>query len=95
MAEITTLLKVSTLLLSTHSWVTIRSRTSVSFDKMGVFCDKFCVSNGKYVFIIVKIKFMNFDNMSDICGKLDFTIDYIYFTTIDKYFIKKHRFYNF
>ena len=37
-----------------------------------VFCDKFFVSSGTYVSIVVKIKYVNFGNMSDICGKLNF-----------------------
>ena len=61
-----------------------------------MFCVKFYVSNGKCVFIIVKINCVNFDNMSDICGKLNFTTNYTQFTTMDTEFIKKtHKAYNF
>ena len=33
----------------------------VNFDKIYVFCDKYCVCIDKCVFIIVKIKCVNFD----------------------------------
>ena len=60
-----------------------------------VFCDKFCVCNDKYVFIVVKIKCVNSDNMSDSCDKLKFTTNYTTFTITDTQFIKPHTFYNF
>ena len=40
---------------------------------MFVFCGKFCVCSDKRVSIVVKIKYMNFDNISDICDKLNLT----------------------
>ncbi len=46
-------------------------------------CDKFCVLSGKCMSIIVKIKCVNSDNMSDICDKLKFT-------TTDTHYIKLH-----
>jgi hypothetical protein len=62
----------------------------VGFDKMFVFCDKVCVCSDKCVSIIIKIKYVNSGNISDICDKLNFITNYIYFTTIDIYFIKTH-----
>jgi hypothetical protein len=50
----------------------------------------FCVSSGKYVSIVIKIKYINSDNMSNIYDKLKFIINYTYFTTTDIYFIKKY-----
>jgi hypothetical protein len=54
----------------------ITVRIDVDFDKICMFYDKICISNDKYVFIIVKIKYMNFDNISDIYDKLNFTTYY-------------------
>jgi hypothetical protein len=48
-----------------------------------VFCDKYCVRSGKYVSIVVKIKCAG--NMSDICDKFNFIINYTHF-------IKKHTY---
>ena len=48
----------------------------MSFDKMFVFCGKFCVYNNIYVSIVVKIKCVNSNNISDICDKLNFTTNY-------------------
>jgi hypothetical protein len=42
------------------------------------------------VFIIVKIKRVNFSRISDICSKVNFTINYIHFTTLDIHLIKTH-----
>jgi hypothetical protein len=63
--------------------VTLRSRygTSVDFGKKCVFCDKYCVCSSKCVFIIIKIKYVNSNNISDICDKLKLTTYYTYFTT--------------
>ena len=55
-----------------------------------VFSDNFWVSSGKCVFIIIKIKCVKSDNMSDICGKLNCITNYTQFTTTEKIFIKKH-----
>ena len=45
---------------------------------------------------IVKIKYVNSGNISDICNKLNFTTNYTYFTTNDTHFIKKYtKKYNF
>ena len=38
-----------------------------------MFCDKYCVCIGKCVFIIVKIKCVNSDRISDICDKVNFS----------------------
>ena len=62
----------------------------MGFDKIFVFCDKVCVCSDKCVSIIIKIKYVNSGNISDICDKLNFITNYTYFTTIDIYFIKTH-----
>ena len=62
----------------------------MSFDKIFVFCDKVCVCSDKCVFIIVKIKYVNFGNISNIYDKLNFITNYTYFTIIDIYIIKTH-----
>ena len=54
---------------------------SVNIGKIYVFCDIYCVHSGKCVSIVVKIKYAG--NMSDICDKLNFIINYTHF-------IKKH-----
>ena len=46
-----------------------------------MFCDKCCVRIDKCVFIIVKIKCVNFGRICDICDKFNFTT-------------KLHTFYN-
>ena len=48
------------------------------------------LSVGKLLSIVVKIKCVNSDNMSNICDKLNFTTNYTYFITIGTYFIKQH-----
>jgi hypothetical protein len=53
------------------------------------FCSKCCVCSGKCVSIILKIKYVNFGNMSNICNKLNFITNYTHFITTDTYFIKK------
>ena len=74
------------------TWVTSRSRygIGIDFDNICVFCGKFCVNSGKCVFIVVKTKYVNSGNMSDICGKLNFIISYTQLLQINSYFIKKH-----
>jgi hypothetical protein len=57
---------------------------------MFVFCDKCCVRSDKCVSIIIKIKYVNFDNISDICDKFYFTTIYKYFIITDTQYIKKH-----
>ena len=54
-------------------------RTNVDFDKIYMFCDKYCVLNNKCVSFIVKIKFVNFGNNSNICNKLNFNINYTFY----------------
>ena len=73
--------------------VTLRFRywTGVGFDKIFVFCNKFCIRSGKCVFIVVKTKCVNSGNINGICGKLNFTTKYTCFTINDINFIKKHR----
>jgi hypothetical protein len=67
-----------------------RHRIGVDFDKIYVFCGKCCVCIDKRVFIIVKIKCVNSNRISDICGKVNFTINYIHFITLDIHLIKIH-----
>ena len=40
-----------------------------------------CVCIDTCVFIVVKIKCVNSDRISDICGKVNFITNYMYFTT--------------
>ena len=78
-------------------------RIGVDFDKICVFCGKCCVCIDKCVFIVVKIKCVNFGRISNICDKVNFTTNYTYFTTPDIHFIKTlttfypntHKYYNF
>ena len=44
----------------------------VDFDKIDMFCDKYCVYFDKCVFIIIKIKYMNLGRINDICDKINF-----------------------
>ncbi len=53
----------------------------VDFNKICVFCGKCCVCIDKCVFIIVKIKYVNYGRICDICDKINFTT-------------KLHTFYN-
>ena len=48
------------------------------------------LSVGKLLSIVIKIKYVNSDNMSNICDKLNFTTNYIHCITTDTYFIKQH-----
>ena len=70
---------------------TLRSRhgAGVDFDKICVFCGKFCIHIDKCVFIVVKIKCVNSGKISDICDKVNFTTNYTYFTTSDN-ILSKH-----
>ena len=54
-----------------------------------VFCGKYYVCSGKFVSIVVKRKYMNSNNISDICDKLNFITNYIHFTILEIQFIKK------
>jgi hypothetical protein len=47
------------------------------------------------VFIIIKIKFVNSDNISDICDKLNFITNYIHFTTTTQILSKHIKITNF
>ena len=58
-------------------------RIDVDFDKMRKFYDK-------YVFIVIKIKYVNFDNINNIYDKLNFIIYYTQFITTNINFIKKY-----
>ena len=71
---------------------TLRSRhgNSVDFDKTCMFCGKCYVHIDTCVFIVVKIKCVNSGRISDICDKVNFTTNYIHFTTLDIHFIKTH-----
>ena len=59
--------------------------TGVDFDKICMFCDICCVCIDKYMFIVVKIKYVNFSRISDIYDKVNFTTNYTHFTTLNKY----------
>ena len=73
-------------------WGTLKSHheIGVDFDKICVFCDKCCIRIDKCVFIIIKIKCVNYGRISDICDKINFTTNYTHFTILDIYFIKIH-----
>ena len=75
----------------THRPVTAR----VDFDKMFMFCCRFCVSMCKCVFIVVKIKCVNSDNISDICDKLNIITNYTHIPQMTHILLKKHTSYNF
>ena len=64
--------------------------TGVDFDKIYVFCSKYCARIDKCVFVVVKIKCVNSGRISDICDKLTLLQNYTYFTTPDRHFIKTH-----
>jgi hypothetical protein len=55
-----------------------------------MFCSKYCIRIDKYVFIVVKIKCVNSDRISDICYKINFTTNHTHFTIPDIHFIKTH-----
>jgi hypothetical protein len=55
-----------------------------------VFCGKCYVCIDKYESIAVKIKCVNFNNISDIYNKLNFITNYTYFTTTDTHYIETH-----
>ena len=80
---------------------TLRSRhgTFVNFDKICVICGKCCVRINKCLFIVVKIKYVNFGR---ICDKDNFTtkLHTFYNILIDIYqntqhFIRTHKYYKF
>ena len=79
------LFNITTLIGPSKQRVTLRSHygIGVGFDKMFVFCGKFCV-------LVIKIKCVSSSNVSNICNKLEVTTNYIYFTATDTHFIK-HR----
>ena len=62
--------------------------TGIGFDKIFVFCDKFYICNDKCVSIVIKIKWVNFDNISDICDKFNFTTNYTYYIITNTYLSK-------
>ena len=64
---------------------TLRSRHEiffVDFDKICLFCDKYYICIDKYVFIIIKIKYINSDRICNICDKVNYiTKLYIFYNT--------------
>ena len=52
---------------------TLRFCYRIDVDFLCLFCGKCCFCSDKCVSIVVKIKCVNFGNMSDICDKLNFT----------------------
>ena len=67
-----------------------RHEISVGFNKICVFCDKYYVRIDKCVFIVIKIKYVNFDRINDIYDKINSTINYTHFIIPNIYFIKTH-----
>ena len=73
---------------------TLRSchEISVDFDKICVFCDKYCVRIDKCVSIIVKIKYVNSDRISNICDKVNFTTKvYTFYDTRQIFYQNTHN----
>jgi hypothetical protein len=72
-------------------WGTLRSRHEIriDFDKIYVFYNKYCVRINKFVFIVVKIEYVNFDRINDIYDKVYF-ITKLHIFYLNKYFIKTH-----
>ena len=67
----------------------------VDFDKICMFCGKCCVRIDKCVFIVMKIKGVNSDKISDICDKVNFTTKlHIYYNTRQTFY-NTHKYYNF
>ena len=54
-----------------------------------MFCDKCCVCIDICVFIIVKIKYVNYGRICNIYDKVNFTINYTYFIISDRH-LSKH-----
>ena len=62
--------------------------------------EKYCGSIDKCVCIVVKIKCVNSDRISDICDKVNFTTKlYIFYNTLLQFFTifyqNTHKYYNF
>ena len=77
---------------------TLRSRyeTFVDFDKIYVFYGKHYIRIDKYVFIVVKIKCVNFDRIYDICDKVNFIIKlYTFYNTLIDIYQNTHKYYKF
>ncbi len=57
----------ATIVVHSQMRETLRSRHGIRVDfyKICVFCDKCCIYNDKYLFIVIKIKCVNSDNISD------------------------------
>ncbi len=67
-----------------------------------MFYGKFCVRIDKYVFIVVKVKYVNSGRINDSCNKVNFTTNYIHVQHLTyilskqtQYFINTHKYYNF
>ena len=70
--------------------------TSVDFDKIYVFCGKYCIRIDKYVLIVVKIKCVNLGKISDICDKVNFTTKlHTFYNTRQTFYQNTHKYYNF
>ena len=60
--------------------------TGFDFNKICVFCGKYCVRINKCVFIILKIKCVNSDSYDDICNKVNFiTKLHIFYNTLQTF----------
>jgi hypothetical protein len=73
------------------------TQTGFDFNKICVFCGKYCVRINKCVFIILKIKCVNSGRIDDICNKVNFiTKLHTFYNTLQtfcqntQHFIKTH-----
>ena len=68
----------------------------VDFNKICVFYGKCCVRIDKYVFIVVKIKYINSGKISNICDKVNFTTKlYTFYDTWQTFYQNTYKYYNF
>ena len=66
------------------------------FDIICKFYGKYCVRINKYVFVIIKIKYVNSDKICDICNKINFTTKLHIFYNIRQIFYQNiHKYYYF
>ena len=61
-----------------------------------MFYDKYCICIDKCVFIVIKVKCVNLDRISDICDKVNFTIKlHTFYNTRQTFYQNTHKYYNF
>jgi hypothetical protein len=58
----------------------------VSLIKYSCFVINFISVSNKCVFIVIKTKYVNSSNISDICHKLNYIINYLHFTINDTFY---------